>query len=95
MALTQDQIDQLVMGAEADLLTCGVVGWKVNKPTQNMTAALQLEDIARESGLEHDYGKALKKIVKEDDEEGLSNEYLLAHATPFQRTKAFLQLQVE
>lgn len=94
MALTEEEVLALKEGAQADMLVAGVVGWRVNRPSLSLVTAFQIEDIAKEAGMAQDYAKNLKKIVKDDDEEGLPNDWLIAHATPLQRSKAFLLLHV-
>ena len=77
-------------GAEADINVSTQLGYRIFNPTQHIVTAYELEEIAYDDGLYEQYASALKAIVIADSD--LDADWLLAHATPLQRSKAYLML---
>jgi len=91
--MKEDEINALVVGAEADVIISGQMGFRVFKPTDDYSTAFEIEVLVYDDGQHEEYASALKAIVVAESE--LDPDWLLAHATPLQRCKAFLMLSVE
>ena len=92
MALTAEEILALNAGAESDLEVSAQIGYRVFSPTLHLPTAYALEETVLADGNTNAYRTNLKAIVQDEDEEGLHFWWLLAHATPLQRSKAYLML---
>jgi hypothetical protein len=88
--LTPDDILDLGIGSQTDILVSGHMGWRVYQPTQNIETCYRIEETLLKVGKAAPYVAHLKTIVVEEGEEGLPKDWLLAHASPLQRCKAFL-----
>ncbi len=91
--MKEDEINALTIGAEADVIISGYLGYRTFKPTDDYSTAFEIEALIYEDGQHEEYASALKAIVGAESE--LDPDWLLAHATPLQRCKAFLMLSVE
>ena len=94
MTLTTEQILALEPGPETDALVAAQIGWRLYNPSENLTTAFQMEEWIRFQDATEAYRTALKDIVSAEDTEGLHFWWLLLHATPLQRSKAYLMLYV-
>ena len=92
MTITKDEVLELTNEDQIDRLVSGLMGWRTQNPSANIRTIFGIQDEVKAQGQEEEYGKALKKIVKDEDTEGLSNWFLLANATATQRCKALLYI---
>jgi len=92
MTITKDEVLILSDEAQIDKLVSGVMGRRTFNPSNSIRTIFGIQDEVKAQGQEEEYGKALKKIVKDEDTEGLSNWFLLANATATQRCKALLYI---
>ena len=91
--MKEDEINALTIGAEADVIISGYLGYRTFKPTDDYSTAFEIEELIYQDGLHEEFASALKSIVEADSD--LDPDWLLAHATPLQRCKAFLMLSAE
>lgn len=91
--MTEDEINALTKSADTDILVGSQLGYRVFKPTDDYSTVFEIEELVYEDGLCEEYASALKAIVVAESE--LDSDWLMAHATPLQRSKAFLMLSAE
>jgi len=90
--MNEAEILALESGIGTDARVSTRIGYRLFRPTEHITTAFELEEIVKLDGNIDAYRTELKTIVQEDDDENLHFWWLLAHATPLQRCKAYLML---
>jgi len=90
--VTEEEIMALESGDTIDLVAAAQAGWRVDKPSMSINTAMQLEDLAENDGNHLAYTNALEDIIKLPGDNAVTVKWKMAHATPMQRTQAFLMV---
>ena len=91
--MREEDILALDSGAETDFAVGAQIGHRAYTPSSRLATIFAIEELILEDGLHEEYVVQLKAIVEADN--GLDTDWLLTHATAFQRCKAFLMLYAE
>lgn len=90
--MTEEEILALTAGYTADMLVAKEAGWRVNHPSSDIGSSYALEEVVSADDKEDEYVDALESIVEEDGDTPGQLKWKMAHATPLERSKAFLMV---
>ena len=92
MALTEAEIMAMTNNGALALLVGVQLGWSVKRATVDFTLAHQVEETVKLQDRMVEYTNNLRSVVQAEDTEGLNPNWLMLHASPLQRCKAYLLL---